>query len=166
MTPVRLVLLLIPIAVLAQLPTPKIMRPAPEQPVPYSHKTHVAMGLKCAQCHPMPEPGDFMTLPATKVCMGCHASVKKDSPHIAKVAAAHAESGKMKWAPVYRVPDYVFFSHKGHLKVADVNCETCHGPVATRDVMRREKDISMQGCMECHRVKGASNDCKFCHDQR
>ncbi len=100
---------------LAQLPDAKFARPAPEQPLPYSHKTHVSLGLKCAQCHPNPEPGDFMTLPKTAVCMTCHASVKTDSPHIQKLAALDAEGKRVPWAPVYRVPDWVSFNHRKHI---------------------------------------------------
>src|ERR1700682_2783279 len=31
--------------------------PAPEQPLPYSHKTHIAMALPCQLCHTNPAPG-------------------------------------------------------------------------------------------------------------
>jgi hypothetical protein len=154
-------------AALAQVPEPKSKRPPPEQPIPFSHKQHVTTAaLKCADCHPIPEPGDFATLPKTATCMACHVSVKKESPHIAKLATFHKEGQRIPWAPVYRIPDYVSFSHKKHLGVKDVTCETCHGAVRESDVLRREKDISMAGCMECHRVKQASNDCLLCHDQR
>jgi hypothetical protein len=158
--------LLMAIAVSAQIPPPKTERPAPVQPLPFSHKNHVGVGLKCQECHPMPGDGEIATLPATAVCMKCHIAIKKDSPHIAKLAELHKEGKKIAWARVYRVPDYVFFSHKTHVAVAGVNCETCHGPVAQREVLRREKDLSMQTCMECHRLKNAKTDCTFCHDQR
>lgn len=147
-------------------PAPRAERAAPEQPLPFSHKAHLALKLQCAQCHAMPDPGDFARLPATSVCMTCHIAVKKDSPHIAKLAEAHNEARKIAWAPVYRIPDYVSFNHKKHVSVDGVSCETCHGPVREREVMRREKDIGMQACMDCHRAKGARNDCTLCHDQR
>jgi hypothetical protein len=150
----------------AQLPDVKIARPAPEQPLPFSHKAHIGQGLKCAQCHPNPAPGDFMTLPKTAVCMSCHGTVKKDSLHIQKLAAFDAEGKRVPWAPVYRVPDWVSFNHKKHLSAEGVTCATCHGNVAGQDVLRREKDISMAGCMDCHRAKAASVDCLLCHDQR
>jgi hypothetical protein len=98
--------------------------------------------------------------------MGCHASIKKDSPLIQKLAAFHTEGKRVPWAPVYRIPDYVFFSHKTHLAVGGVTCENCHGPVQTRDVMRRERDISMAACMDCHRATNASNHCLLCHEQK
>ena len=41
-------------------PAGKKFVPAPvAQPLPYSHKTHIAAGLQCKNCHEMPEPGDF-----------------------------------------------------------------------------------------------------------
>ena len=163
---VGLLLALMAMLLLAQVPAPKYSREPPPQPLPFSHKTHAAAKLTCNQCHAMPDPGNFATLPATQVCMNCHVSVKKDSPHIAKLAAFHKENRKIAWAPVYRIPDWVSFNHKKHLTVSGVTCETCHGPVAERDALRREKDISMAACMECHRVKGASNECVLCHDQR
>ena len=63
----------------------------PEQPIPYSHKKHLAMGLKCANCHEMPDPGEMMGIPAATKCMSCHASVKKDSPAIQKLAGLRQE---------------------------------------------------------------------------
>ncbi len=162
----RFCLLLVAACVFAQVPTPKYERPAPEQPLPFSHKTHATVGLACKQCHAMPDPGDFATFPATQVCMNCHQAIKKDSPHIAKLAAHHAEGKKIPWVRVYRIPDYVFFNHQKHNAVEGVSCETCHGPVAERVTLRREKDHGMQACMDCHRAKSAKNDCTLCHEQR
>lgn len=152
--------------VLGQVPAPKIERPAPQQPLPFNHKKHVSQGLKCQLCHPMPDDGEMATIVPTGVCMGCHAQIKKDSPHIAKLAEFNKEGKKIPWAKVYRVPDYVFFNHKVHVTVEGVTCETCHGPVGDREVLRREKDLSMQSCMDCHRARNAKIECTFCHEQR
>jgi len=155
------------LAAMAQVPEPKYVRPAPDQPLPFSHKKHAGeLKVACADCHPIPGNGDFATLPATAKCMTCHASIKKESPHIQQLAAWHGEGKRIRWAPVYRIPDYVSFNHRKHVAVAGVDCQSCHGPVAEREVLRREKDISMAACMDCHRAKGASNDCLLCHDQR
>jgi len=62
-----------------------------QQPVPYSHKAHLALGLKCNSCHRNADPGEFMGFPAESFCMSCHQAVKVDSPHIQKVAAAAGE---------------------------------------------------------------------------
>ncbi len=50
----------------------------PKQPVPYSHKQHLAMGLLCKNCHTNPDPGEMMGIPPVKVCLGCHTTVKTD----------------------------------------------------------------------------------------
>src|SRR5580700_4272187 len=60
--------------------------PAPEQPLPYSHKTHVGLGLACRLCHVNPAPGTEMAFPATSTCMNCHNMVVTDRPAIKKLA--------------------------------------------------------------------------------
>lgn len=123
----------------------------PQQPVPYSHQLHAGeLKLKCAMCHPNPDPGESMTLPAPSVCGQCHAG-KYDHP--------------IKWVRVYQIPGFVEFSHRRHIDAKNT-CEDCHGPVASRAIMARETDLSMGGCMNCHREKKASIDCTFCHEQR
>lgn len=135
------------------------------QPLPYSHQQHLAFGLKCAQCHKNADPGETMGLPATAVCMGCHQSIAKDKPAIQSLAKFHEEKRPVPWERIYQIPSYVFFSHREHLK-AGATCETCHGSVAERAVLFREKDISMGACMECHRREKAPNDCQLCHENR
>ena len=137
----------------------------PVQPIPYSHKQHIALGLKCGNCHEMPDPGEMMGIPAVTKCMTCHQTVKKESPAIQKLAAFAASKEPVPWVRVYRIPSFVFFSHKNHLD-AGAKCEACHGKVAERERMFRETDISMGGCMNCHRQNKASLDCMFCHEQR
>jgi hypothetical protein len=137
----------------------------PEQPIPYSHKQHLAFGLTCGQCHANPDPGDDMSFPATTRCMSCHQTVKKDSPAIQKLAAFDRDHKDIPWVRVYKIPDYVFFSHKAHLD-AGAKCEECHGQVAQRDRLFREGDLSMAGCMSCHRDRNAALGCTSCHDAR
>lgn len=137
----------------------------PAQPVPYSHKLHVGMGLPCKNCHTNPDPGEVMGIPSVQVCMGCHKSVKTDSPHIQKLAKHAGDKTEPEWARVYRIPSYVFFSHRAHVEWG-AKCETCHGPVATREALWREVSVAMGACMDCHRTNKASNDCTFCHEAR
>jgi len=73
----------------------------PEQPIPYSHKQHLAMGLKCGNCHEMPDPGEFMGIPVVSKCMTCHQSVKKDSPALKKLAEFAAGKQEPSWVRVY-----------------------------------------------------------------
>ena len=139
---------------------------APAQPVPYSHKHHVGtMKLQCSFCHENKEPGEIMGIPAAAKCMGCHKSVKTDSPHIQKLAGFAEQNRPVPWVRIYQIPAYVFFSHKSHLE-AGGTCAECHGPVAEREALRKEVPTNMGACMECHQKKKASNDCTFCHEQR
>lgn len=135
-----------------------------EQPIPYSHKTHLALGLECQSCHENADPGSFMGFPAESFCMSCHQAIKTESPHIRKLAAA-AEAGKsIEWERVYRIENYVYFSHRRHIQ-AGTSCETCHGPVRERDVMSREVVHNMKTCMACHEAQGAPNECGTCHEE-
>jgi hypothetical protein len=139
---------------------------APPQPVPFSHKVHAGtLKLPCKTCHTNPDPGEMMTIVAASKCMPCHSTIKADSPAIQKLAAFAKENRELKWTRVYQIPGYVFFSHRAHLD-AGSTCEECHGPVNTRDQLFRETDISMGGCMNCHRANKASLDCTYCHEQR
>ena len=100
---------------------------------------------------------------APAVCMQCHAAVKTGSPDIQKLAAFAKNGREIRWARVYEIPSYVNFSHRTHLAAGNT-CEECHGKVAEREALFREGDVSMGGCMNCHRAKKASIDCTYCHE--
>ncbi|HBY60148.1 MAG TPA: hypothetical protein DEH78_10020 [Solibacterales bacterium] len=138
---------------------------AQQQPVPYSHKTHVALGLKCSSCHKNPDPGEQMGFPAERFCMTCHLAVKPESPHIQKLAAAARSGEPLPWVRVYQIPAFVYFSHRVHT-AAGTACEKCHGPVQKRDVITREVENNMRFCMACHAETKARNDCAACHEER
>jgi hypothetical protein len=42
-------------------------------------------------------------------------------------------------------------------------CERCHGAVAERGALWKERPITMEGCMNRHREINASNACNYCH---
>jgi hypothetical protein len=149
----------------ARVEPPTKSEPAKPQPLPFSHKLHARLGLECFSCHPMPPPGWDMTYPAEEKCMQCHATIKTESPAIIKLAQYDKERKAVPWVQVYRVPDYVFFSHQTHYKKAEIGCEICHGPVAERDVITKEKPTTMMACMDCHKEKGAPVTCRICHDR-
>jgi hypothetical protein len=139
---------------------------APVQPLPFSHKQHVALELPCRLCHVNPDAGKLMTYPATAVCMTCHATVAADRPAIQKLAAYAADDKPIPWVRVYQVPDYVYWEHGPHLTAA-VTCAECHGPVAERDVIAQETNVvTMLGCRTCHDKRQVFTDCASCHEPR
>jgi hypothetical protein len=151
----------------AQPPAQVYVPPAPEQPLPYSHKQHLALGLECRTCHAMPEPGHAATLPSTSTCMTCHEQAKTESPAIQQLAKAHSADETIRWKRVYELPSFVFFSHKVHTTGTHASdCESCHGPVRDMDVMQRVRDISMAACLDCHQQRQAPARCDTCHDPR
>jgi len=149
------------------LPPPKVFtpKPPPVQPVAFSHRIHTTTaGLKCLDCHRIKPPGDHAGLPAESFCMGCHTTVKADSPEIRKLAAFVQEKKPVPWVRVYKLPKTVYFSHEVHHKQAKAGCDVCHGPIAGRDAVGLEKSIHMAACMACHDQYKASNKCDLCHD--
>lgn len=139
--------------------------PAPEQPMPYSHKLHAGkLALKCATCHANRDPGEKMGFASVASCMQCHSDIAVEKPAIQKLAAYAKEKREVKWVRVYQIPSYVRFSHRAHL-TAGSTCVECHGNVKEREKLYREGDISMAGCISCHQTKSASINCDFCHEK-
>lgn len=137
----------------------------PEQPIPFSHKQHVALPLQCKDCHTNPDPGEIEGIPAASKCMACHFSIAKDKPSIQKLKSYADANQPIPWIRVYQIPSYVDFSHRTHVE-AGFKCEKCHGAVEARDALWKETDISMGGCIACHRQNKASITCTFCHENR
>ena len=159
------VVLLLSITLKAQQPVsaPPTAKPAPVQPLPYSHKKHVALGLDCRTCHVNPAPGKLMTFPPTAFCMGCHQAIAADRPSIRQLANFAASGQPVPWVRVYKLPDYVFWKHATHLR-PDITCADCHGPVAERDVIALETNVvTMVGCISCHDKRQVYTDCGDCH---
>ena len=71
----------------------------------------VALGLQCRNCHVNPDAGKLMTFPPSAFCMGCHQTIAKDRPAIQKLTELAAASEPIPWVRVYKVPDYVWYSH-------------------------------------------------------
>jgi hypothetical protein len=137
--------------------------PAPEQPIPYSHKQHLAFGLKCQECHTNPEPGRLMTLPETAKCMQCHVTIGKDKPSIQKIAQYAASNQQIPWVRVYKVIPGVTWTHRAHLS-AGVKCETCHGDVSRISAMSEVTSVvTMYSCLSCHEMSHAKTTCETCH---
>jgi hypothetical protein len=137
--------------------------PAPEQPLPYSHKTHVGMGLPCQLCHTHPAPGKQMTFPATATCMNCHATMVTDRPAIKKLAEYAHSKQPIPWVRVYQVLPGVTWTHRKHVE-AGVQCETCHGAVGDLDAMSETTAVTgMASCVSCHQARSVSAACTVCH---
>ena len=138
--------------------------PAPEQPIPYSHKVHLALGLQCTSCHTNPDPGKLMTFPSTSRCRQCHGTMSKEKPGLQKLAEYTKSDKPIPWVRVYKLLPGVSWSHRKHL-TAGMQCEMCHGQVAQLDRMAEITSVtSMSSCISCHEQKKASATCFTCHE--
>ena len=147
----------------AAVPANLAPHPAPEQPLPFSHKTHVSRGLRCQMCHTNPEPGAQMTFPPVSSCMGCHTTVAKDRPAIATLAEMARSNQPIRWVRVYQVLPGVMWTHRKHVQ-AGVQCATCHGNVGELDAMAEMTGVTaMASCVTCHQAQKASTACITCH---
>jgi hypothetical protein len=163
------ILLLLAIAVRAQQPVvaPRVPVPAaPEQPLPYSHRQHIEQGLECRECHVNPDDGEMMTFPSNETCSSCHATLPGGSPALDRTKTMTASATPVPWVRVYKLADYVYWSHGTHLS-AGIACTTCHGPVQERDVIAVETNITTKrGCVTCHETRQVFMDCGDCHEPR
>ena len=140
---------------------------APEQPIAYSHKTHVESGIQCLYCHPSALQSPIAGIPSVQKCMGCHNVIKADSPKIQKLANYYDSGEPIPWERVNLQPEFVYFSHQPHLG-AGLNCETCHGEVGQMDITRQVVKMDMGWCLDCHVNQPEEKvarlaDCLACH---
>jgi len=149
----------------------------PVQPIHFSHKIHAGdNGIDCKYCHSSARVSKHSGIPSLNVCMNCHKNISafegdKDSIYdrskefytgeIKKLYSAvgwdnttKAYTGvqkPVKWVRIHNLPDFVYFNHSQHVSVAGVECQTCHGPVQTFEVMKQHSPLTMGWCINCHR---------------
>ena len=153
-----------------------------KQPIEYPHKTHVQqLKLACTNCHQRAEKDAVAGRPPTALCLACHSGGEPKSDEVRKLLAYGEKGVEVPWKRVWRLPPHVFFQHRTHVAVANVKCQTCHGPMETLDrpPTRALKTLTMNDCIGCHEgwersnekgtggVKVAalrvSTDCNACH---
>jgi hypothetical protein len=159
---------LLAVVVRAQgLPVPYPVPPdAPVQPLPYSHRQHIELGLDCFDCHVQPDAGPQMTFPASDICLSCHETMPATSASLKLLTSLAARPEPIPWVRVYQLPDYVYWSHASHLD-AGLTCAGCHGAVHENERMRRETNVaSKNGCVTCHETRQVFSDCGSCHEPR
>lgn len=141
------------------------------QPVEFSHTVHVNdLNLECTYCHAMAEKSIHATIPAAQVCLDCHEGADIDRPEAKKMLAILEKEGDLEWNRVFQVKDHVYFSHRVHTKVAQLECQECHGSVENMTVAMKTTGgvsdrnfIEMGWCLSCHRRRGAPQECITCH---
>jgi len=134
------------------------------QPVAYSHKQHIALGLECLDCHSTADTGAAATIPSVHKCMLCHAKLATDRPEVRKLAAYAGKRREILWRRVYGFPAaaLVKFQHAPHFR-AGIDCARCHGDMTQATTAEPLVKHNMGTCLSCHRRNHASEDCAACH---
>lgn len=137
----------------------------PVQPIEFSHRIHAGINqIPCQYCHIYAERSRVAGVPNVQRCMGCHKIIKTDSPLIQQLTSYWEKKEPIPWVKVHNLPDYVWFTHKRHIK-AGLECKACHGDIASMDRVTRVSSLKMGWCLNCHVSKGVKNgkDCWTCH---
>jgi len=158
----------------------------PIQPIHYSHKIHAGdNGIDCKYCHSSARVSKNAGIPSLNVCMNCHKNISefkgdKDSVYVAphdkafyseeiqklydavgwdKTAGKYTGKTKpVKWVRIHNLPDFAYFNHSQHVTVGGVECQKCHGPVETYEVMKQFAPLTMGWCINCHRETGVKTE--------
>ena len=129
---------------------------APKQPIAFSHKIHAGQyEIDCKYCHIGVTKGKNATIPSVNICMNCHNQIKSGTltgeGEIGKIVAAYENNKPIEWVRIHNLPDLAYFNHAQHVNVGGVECQTCHGPIETMDVVRQHSLLTMGWCIDCHR---------------
>lgn len=143
------------------------LRTAPQQPVAYSHRTHVEAGVQCVYCHSSALRTDLAGIPSVQKCMGCHTIIATDNEAVQSLSGYWERKEPIPWERVNQQLDFVYFSHQAHLQ-SGVSCETCHGDIGQMTVTRPVAKMDMGWCLNCHLDQPEEKvarlaDCLVCH---
>lgn len=151
----------------------------PRQPIFYSHKVHAGINqINCLYCHGNAWESKTAAVPSVNVCMNCHKTIQKyNGPELkdkygnaidgsAEIAKLYEYAGfnpqnpdawdpnkakPIDWVKIHNLPDHVYFNHSQHVRVGNVQCQTCHGEINQMDEVHQFAELSMGWCVNCHR---------------
>lgn len=151
----------------------------PTQPIFYSHKVHAGINqISCLYCHGNAWDSKTAAIPSTNVCMNCHKTIQKYNGEplfdsrgnqvdgTAEIQKMYKFAGfdpsnpdawdptkaqAIPWVKIHNLPDHVYFNHSQHVRVGNVQCQTCHGEITAMDEVKQFSELSMGWCVNCHR---------------
>ena len=152
----------------------------PIQPIFYSHKVHAGINqISCLYCHGAAWDSKHAAIPSVNVCMNCHKTITEytgktpmydgngdpvdgsaELQKLFKYAGFDpknpsqwdpSKAKPVEWVKIHNLPDHVYFNHSQHVRVGNVQCQTCHGEITAMDEVKQESELSMGWCVNCHR---------------
>lgn len=163
---------MIPIAatgvLLLVLVTPLVARldPPVPQPIEFNHRHHTqVLQLGCDFCHKYVRDGAHAGLPGAETCGICHSTPQGDSEEAARLTEMLQAGEPLRFNKLFRMPDDVFYTHRRHAGIAELECVTCHGDIANTETPPRRAlvKVDMDFCLECHTEREVTDDCTACH---
>ncbi len=136
------------------------------QPIAYNHQLHVKkLEMGCEFCHESSRQGEVAGLPGLAICSTCHQEANGTSPRERAVVEAVQAGSEIPWRRISQLPRHVWFTHRRHVGLAGIACDRCHGDMGAQSAppTRPLVALTMALCLECHRERGASQDCDACH---
>jgi len=140
--------------------------PPVPQPVAFNHLKHTQeLGLNCEFCHVYVKKGAHAGLPDAQTCSMCHTAPQGTSTEAARVTTLIAQGDPLTFNKLFGLAPHVFYTHRRHVGIAELECENCHGKIAEseRPPDRALVKVDMDFCMDCHREQGQTLDCNACH---
>ena len=126
---------------------PKLLYSQKKQPVDFNHALHneeVEEG--CESCHFFREDGTYSGVPKLAQCIDCHEEVNGEDPAEEKFVNEYvAKEREVPWLIYSRQPQNVFFSHVAHVKMAQMDCVTCHGDIGESESLRVYQENRISG---------------------
>jgi hypothetical protein len=143
-----------------------LLRPSErvDQPIAFNHTVHTEI-IECDTCHEYYGSRDHSGLPSLSLCMSCHEEALTESDEEQKLLELVAAGSTVKFQKLFRLPDNVFYSHRRHVSLGELECATCHGDVAMTETPPEVPliRISMKFCQDCHQERNVRDACTSCH---
>jgi hypothetical protein len=127
-----------------------------DQPLAFDHRHHVRDdAIDCLYCHTTATRSRYAGVPATSLCMNCHAQVWRNAERLAPLRESYFSGRPIHWQRVHQLPGFAYFDHQAHT-THGVPCVRCHGRVDRMAVVYPTEPLTMEWCLGCHRdpVKG------------
>jgi hypothetical protein len=136
------------------------------QPIAFNHRKHTQeLQLTCDFCHQYVGTSAHSGLPDQETCAMCHSTPQGDSEEAARLTELLEAGEPLSFRKLFGLPSHVFYTHRRHVTLGEVDCADCHGDIANteRPPKRPLVKVDMDFCMDCHDEREVTNDCNGCH---